>query len=522
MGSFIQVLRLDLVAIHPLNILPTVARSCPDLQLPNLRTLTIHMDNVDSQLQLATRFMQPTVTSFEIQVYNPSTDVAIRGPPRCVETVAPINNYEAIAQVEHDVDPRPSDAFPRDLLLVLCDAIAKKMPRLTSLHLFVEHPVFQIVTPTAVPQLILRLPVLQTLELPYFQTTIALFSRIAAHPSLRTITRHRNSWPIRAVSYPVNVNWEGVDPVLHIPVLRSNSLTSIHTLHLNIGADRLLESLQVWDTRALPNLRSLDVDTKGYAVSSNTAAAILLAKIAERFPDLRELTISSIRFLKFVAENDGAKFPHINGDLLAPLTALEQLTVLKISAYHPSHIFLDEWPNLLQSWPDLEVLILGQERSNGDALDLNMAPGTAPLDGVLNTFVHYCPQLQTLSLRVDGTLASADPTSWDTLTTVTALPGLELVVPSMDRTRSALLVNYLKAVLPANCGLHVFSRNRERMYFTLCIGPGGAAARDRCKKGLHMVMRLWLMIYDREGRGSQAVPCARTRGELLVPALVQG
>ncbi|KIP03887.1 hypothetical protein PHLGIDRAFT_218495 [Phlebiopsis gigantea 11061_1 CR5-6] len=519
-GNLIQVLRLNFVAMHPLDIVPTITGSCPHLQLPNLKTLAIHMDIVGCQLQLATRFMQPTVTSFEIQAFHPTTPIPLRGPPRRSKTSTLIDNYEAMSQVEHDANPLPQDTCPRDFLVNLSASIASEMPHLTSLQLFVEYPFYFVLAPSAVPQMIFCLPELRNLQLPHNQTIIPVLGQIAAHRSLTTITRYRHSWHLGGDYNPRGVKWEVVDPATNIPHLWPNSLANIRTLHINIGVDRLLRCMQVWDTRALPNLRSLDIDTKAHPVSSNDALTALLARIAEHFPTLRELTICTIRFLKFVVDGRDGVFPRINAPLIAPLTALKELTALKITANHNSLIFADEWPALLQSWPHLRDLVLGHELRSASAPVLNMSPGTAPLDTILNIFVQHCPQIRLLSLHVDGTLAARDPASWTALPC--SLEALELVLPRSSRsradtTRSELLARYLKAVLPERCGLHVFNRAREVMWYTLCIGLDCDDMTKRCQKGLHEVMHTWIGMHEAEGRGCYPAVCGMTRGEVLIP-----
>ena len=485
----------------------------------------IHMDNVDCQLQLATRFMQPTVTSFEIQIYNPSTHMALRGgAPRHHMNSPPLaNNYELIAQFEHSNDPSPEGAFPDHLLEQLCPTITDKMPRLTTLQFFVEDVVSYTREPTLVHRMVLGLPALRNLELAHYQVTARLFGEIAAHPSLNSITRYRHSTHLGAGRIDTAVQLEVIDPAAIVSVLGPTSLANVHTLYINIGVDKLLQNLQTWHAQALPNLRYLDIDTEAAVVSSNDAVVTLFAAIASRFSALDVLIIGPIHFLHDDHPEDVEESLHVNAQLLTPLTALKQLSALTIRSFCYSHVRADEWPALLQSWPRLRHLVLDQEPLNGIAPGIEMTPGTAPIDTVLDIFAHYCPLLQTLSLHVDGTLTVADPTLWAPLRM--PLRALQLVLPrtvSWGTTDASQLAHFLKAVLHTHCGLHVTREGANPMCFTLCVGPTRDVGIRECYRLLHDVMNKWLALQRAEGRSFVSGASSAIRGDLLFSILPRG
>ncbi|KIP03882.1 hypothetical protein PHLGIDRAFT_15582 [Phlebiopsis gigantea 11061_1 CR5-6] len=370
----ITTLDLDFFTIRPLNIVSTIAESCPQLHLPRLTTLRASTDITQEQLTVVQRFMQPTVTTFDFIVWGHKEDVRF---PRRYQY--PLNEFERLAMEDRSSGRSGAESFPD--FPEVCSEIPSKMPLIAHLRFVINDVEAFLWTGKSLPAMMIHnLERLETLELSTYGTEPFFLEAISTHCTLRTITTSQQSWPLRClrvdrkdafldVAEDAIYGEEAFEPELEFPpivpsLLEEHAFEYLTTLQLTTSVFQLSEALQRWPAHVLSNLQRFDIDTSLFNVRLGDDPRELMQLIAARFPVLKAFSIGLLysttghrdrknRFGEWLIEQI-----QVDADLLRPLTAVTRLTSLEVRANRSSCISVHDWPALLKFWPHLEVLVL--------------------------------------------------------------------------------------------------------------------------------------------------------------------
>lgn len=521
-GPYLCHLSLDFSTIYPRSIIPIVAESCPDLNFPRLRTLNIAIDHTGNQLKLAKRFMQKSVTAFNIEVFLPTTMPWIRRPPRrCPRS---LTLFEALLEstapreLSHN-EPNYEDAYPPNFLVDLCGLISGRMPRLTILEFIIEDAAESIALGSIQPtvDMILGLPSLELLKLPPSTAVPRVLQKISSHPTLRGILQYMSDWPIYAITAYDGNFWADYDGwnslATSAMVLGADAFRSLNKLEIVGEVHSISESVKHFPPSALPCLSSLRICTDIFAVDGGEDVEDLFQAIAVRFPALESFRIGMLRLIG--ATYAALESWQVTPTTLAPFRFLTKLHTLIITTECCSSISATTWLDLLPSWPNLQTLILDNTPCN-----VSLAPafplGPAPLDIVLNAFTKHCPHLTALSLHVERVLVTEQP--W--VPVCPRLDVLELVIPGsseIDGSTEEDLAEYLKAVLPPTCSLHVMCELNKGLDVTLA--PSDLELKD-CR--LDSTLKAWSDLHASEGTTCVPQYHPSTQADVLRPLRSRG
>ena len=188
----ITTLDLDFFTIRPLDIASTIAESCPQLHLPRLSTLRASLDSaIDDQFPIVRRFMQPTVTTFDLRVWAHTDDV--RSPRR---NQSPLSEFERLATEDRSAryDEGRGPDWPD--MKGFCTDVVLKMPHISHLKFVLNSIDVCLRNQEESAAMILGLQKLETLDLAMYNTHLSFLETISSHCTLRTITTLEQPWPL--------------------------------------------------------------------------------------------------------------------------------------------------------------------------------------------------------------------------------------------------------------------------------------------------------------------------------------
>ncbi|KAJ3551962.1 hypothetical protein NM688_g4408 [Phlebia brevispora] len=334
-GPYICSLTLDLKSLAcSQEFLDMLRDSClQQLHLPKLWKLKVIVNQTETELEIAIKFMQPTVKHLSLDIWEPLP--FRKRDLRTMQREAEVHIPFYRVQFTDAPSPHP--------LLGLFETVVEVMPNLTELEFAMRDHGQMLSAWPAFINLCTRLKDLHTVRLPPYVLTETSIWGLIGHPSLRRLVACARTW--------TKTSWMHTSDVFDVSSLdmapnrsAAANLTDISITILPTQVESFLRRFEVH------NITSLHINCGGYVYSAYDVV-FLFGAVAEACPLLEDLKVGPL------TGPPGAPL-RLSYKMLRPLTRCAHLTSLDVRTTHTSVLNDDEFTSLLLFWRRLRKLTL--------------------------------------------------------------------------------------------------------------------------------------------------------------------